>query len=146
MRNFSSLFMLFIRISFPWLLLLLLVAGLLEGIREVGCLGVGQIGEQIKSLNSYLQKRLSEIPSVTVYAPVHQGSILLFNKEGIPSERMGEALSRIGFCVRAGYHCSALGHTTLQTPEGGAVRISPSYCNTRAQMDALANAVEAIQA
>ncbi len=122
------------------------IAGLLEGIREVGRLGVGQIGEQVKSLNSYLQKRLSEIPSVTVYAPAHQGSILLFNKEGIPSERMGEALSRIGFCVRAGYHCSALGHTTLQTPDGGAVRVSPSHCNTRAQMDALANAVETIQA
>ena len=120
------------------------IAGLLEGIKEVKRIGVDRIGEQIADLNAYLLEQLKRIPGVTVYAPEHRGSILLFNKEGIPSETVGQKLSELGFCVRAGYHCSALGHTTLATPDGGAVRISPGIYNTRAQMDALATAIETL--
>ncbi len=120
------------------------IAGLLEGIREVRRLGISNIHERERGLNLHLQTQLERIGGVTVYAPQQHGSVLLFNKDGISSELLGRELNRYGFCVRAGYHCSALGHATLQTAQGGAVRVSPGIYNTKADMDAFAEAVETI--
>ena len=70
--------------------------------------------------------------------------ILLYNIEGREADRVGAELDRLGFCVRAGFHCAALGHTTLGTPRGGAVRVSPGIFNTKEQIDAFSSAVERI--
>lgn len=120
------------------------IVGLLEGIREVKKRGVERIGAHERALNLRLQSRLKCIPEVTVYAPMHHGSVLLFNVAGHSSEEVGQALNKMGFCVRAGFHCAALAHRTLGTPQSGAVRVSPGYNNTEVQMDAFADAVERI--
>lgn len=120
------------------------IVGLLEGIREVKRRGVEAIGAHEKALNLRLQKHLEGFPEVTVYAPMHHGSVLLFNIAGHSSEEVGQALNKMGFCVRAGFHCAALAHQTLGTPSTGAVRVSPGYSNTEAQMDAFAEAVKRI--
>ncbi|MBR2721733.1 MAG: aminotransferase class V-fold PLP-dependent enzyme [Clostridia bacterium] len=121
------------------------IAGLLEGIREVGRLGIERLHEQECVKFRALRQRLLRIPSVTVYAPDYEGSVLLFNKKGMPPDEMGRALDRLGFCVRVGYHCSALGHKTLGTlSDGGGVRVSFGPYNTLQQLDALADAVEGI--
>ncbi len=73
----------------------------------------------------------------TVYMPECEGSVLLFNLAGIPSERVGRYLGDRGICVRSGYHCSALGHKALGTLEGGAVRVSFSIFNGERDIDAL---------
>ena len=117
------------------------IVGLCEGLREVGRIGVQQIAAHERELYVHLRERLLSLPSVRVYAPHHVGSVLLFNVKGIPADRVGEELNRHGICVRAGYHCSALGHKTLRTPTGGAVRVSMGYFNTQAHVDALARAV-----
>lgn len=120
------------------------IVGLGEGLREVKRLGVEKIFHHISSLNSRLQKNLQQLPKVTVYAAQHLGSVLLFNIEGFSADEVGAALDRLGFCVRAGFHCAALGHTTLGTSSGGAVRVSPGIFNTNAHIDAFSTAVEGI--
>ena len=120
------------------------IAGLWAGIREVKRMGVDAIAHHITELNLRLQNRLRTMDGVTVYLPHCVGSVLLFNIEGISADRVGKELDRMGFCVRAGFHCAALGHTTLATPPSGAVRVSPGIFNTKAQIDALADAVEEI--
>ena len=120
------------------------IAGLLAGIGEVKRKGSEAISHHVEDLNRRLQKHLQELPNVIVYLPEYLGSVLLFNIEGRSADWVGGELDRLGFCVRAGFHCAALGHTTLGTPQGGAVRVSPGVFNTRAQMDAFASAVESI--
>ncbi len=117
------------------------IAGLYEGIRRVKQIGTEQILQHERRLNAHLQERLLALPGITVYTPHHIGSVLLFNVEGISADEVGNALNRKGICVRAGYHCSALGHATLHTPQGGAVRVSPGLYNTVSHMDAVLEAV-----
>lgn len=120
------------------------IAGLCEGIREVQRMGVEHIGDHERTLSAYLQQRLLNMPKVTVYVPHCVGSVLLFNVNGASADQVGNALNRKGICVRAGYHCSALGHSTLKTPAGGAVRVSPGIYSTTAHMDALVKAIREI--
>ena len=120
------------------------IAGLLAGIREVKRIGTEAVSRHVTELNLRLQNRLQTMEAVTVYLPHCVGSVLLFNIEGISADRVGNALDRMGFCVRAGFHCAALGHTTLATPPSGAVRVSPGIFNTKAQIDSFAEAVEEI--
>ena len=120
------------------------IAGLCEGIRAVKRIGVENIHEYTCYLTSVLRERLSQIERVRLYAPHHNGAVLLFNIDGISADRVGEMLDAQGICVRTGYHCSALGHATLQTPVGGAVRVSAGFFNAQAEMERTADVIKAI--
>lgn len=118
------------------------IAGLLAGIGEVKRMGIDAIHAHECRLIAHLARRLSYLPEVTLYAPQYQGSVLSFGIAGRSAEEVGLALNRMGFCVRAGFHCSALGHRTLGTDATGTVRVSVGYCTTEAQIDALADAAQ----
>ena len=120
------------------------IAGLCEGIRTVRRIGMEKIERHEREINLHIAELFSQMPQITVYAPMHQGAILLFNADGITADRMGQELNRRGFCVRSGYHCSALGHATLHTSLGGAVRVSPSLFNLHEQAETFAKAVYGI--
>ena len=100
------------------------IAGLRAGMEFVESVGVEAIGEHERRLGGGLRDRLMEIPKVTVYAPHREGGVVLFSVEGYTSDEVGRILDGEGICVRPGFHCSALGHGTLGTPDGGAVRVS----------------------
>ena len=117
------------------------IAGLCEGIRAVQNIGVERIGEYERMLLCGARERLEAIPRLRIYVPEDEGATLLFNIDGIPSETVCSALDAQGICVRGGYHCTALGHRTLGTPEGGAVRISFGIYNTVSELDALYRAL-----
>ena len=51
--------------------------------------------------------------------------IVSFNVKGVMPEKTAAILAKQGYCLRAGYHCSALAHTQLGT-ENGTVRFAPS--------------------
>lgn len=51
--------------------------------------------------------------------------IVSFNVKGFMPEKIAEIASKKGYCLRAGFHCSALAHTQLGT-ENGTVRFAPS--------------------
>lgn len=115
------------------------IAGLLEGVREVRRIGLDLIHSHEITLTERLCERLLDMPRITLYAPHHKGSVLLFSMQDISADRIGDILNSRGFCVRTGFHCAALAHATLQTPPSGAVRVSPSLFNTATQIDALAD-------
>jgi len=100
------------------------IAGLRAGMEFVESVGIEAIREHERRLGGGLRDRLMEIPKVTVYAPHREGGVVLFSVEGYTSEEVGRILDSEGICVRPGFHCSALGHGTLGTPDGGAVRVS----------------------
>ena len=120
------------------------IAGLCEGIRAVKRIGVENVHEYTCALTASLRERLLQMERVRVYAPHHEGAVLLFHIDGISADRLGEMLDRQGICVRAGYHCSALAHATLQTPNGGAVRISTGFFNTPAEIQRVADVISTI--
>ncbi len=117
------------------------IAGLCEGLRWVTEHGVESIHAHEMSLYQRAREGLGNLPGVTMLAPMYAGSVLSFYVDGMPSERVAALLNERGICVRGGYHCSALGHKTLGTPDGGAVRVSFGAVNTAYEVDALVDAV-----
>ena len=111
------------------------IAGLCEGIRFVRRLGVEAIAAHEQQLGYRLQELLLNTQGVKVYASQFVGSTVLFSVDGMPSDAVGRALDTHGFCVRCGFHCSALGHHTLGTPPSGAVRVSFGYFNRPAEVE-----------
>lgn len=117
------------------------IAGLCEGIRAVRALGEEAIHEHEKSLYRESAEMLGNTPGVTLYAPEYAGSTLLFNVDGFSAEETSRYLDSCGICVRGGYHCCALGHSTLGTPDGGAVRVSFGIFNKKFNCYALCKAL-----
>ena len=117
------------------------ISGLLQGIRFVQAIGVDRIREHEESLYCYARDRLSRIPRIRMAVPFHVGSVLLFNVDGYTSDEVAAELDRHDICVRAGFHCAALGHRTLRTPPTGAVRASFGWFNTPRDVDALVKCV-----
>lgn len=120
-------------------------AGLCAGIQCVRRMGIDSIRERENALGKRLKLALHELPWVTLYAPQHEGGTVLFSVKNMPSESVGEMLNEKSICVRAGFHCSALGHKTLKTPMDGAVRVSFGYNNTEAECDRLISAISALK-
>ena len=115
------------------------IAGLCEGIRAVRHTGIDTISQGERQICARLYEMLGNMRGVRLYAPEYsgKGSIVLFNFDGIPSERVASLLDENGVCVRGGYHCAALAHKTLGTPEGGAVRLSAGMFTKQSEADAL---------
>lgn len=120
------------------------IVALCEGVKFVKERGPESIHEHECAMFNLAFEMLSTLRGVEIYAPMHIGSVLLFNAKGLPSERLADMLNDYGICTRAGYHCSPLGHRTLGTPEGGAVRISFSPFNTMRELEFFYSAMKSI--
>lgn len=120
------------------------IAGLLAGIGEVNTRGISTIAAQDKHLYERARAMLSRFDGIRIYAPHCRGPVLLFSHAHIPADALGAQLDRRGICVRAGFHCAALGHGTLKTPDTGAVRLSFGMDTTPADLDALYGALKDI--
>ncbi|MBE6581974.1 MAG: aminotransferase class V-fold PLP-dependent enzyme [Ruminococcaceae bacterium] len=112
------------------------IAALCAGIKEVKRITVPNIEYLENALGRRLIEGLSVIKGITVYGN-YGGGTVLFNLDGRSSESVAHQLDENGICVRAGYHCCPLGHRTLNTPQGGAVRASVSVFNTKYDIDRL---------
>lgn len=123
-----------------------IIAGLCEGLRTVNDRGIKAISEHEAALFISAREALCNIPRISLYGADHVGSTLLFNVKDIPSEVLASRLDSFGICVRGGFHCSALGHKTLDTPDNGAARISFGIFNTQREVDSLAKALSIISA
>lgn len=67
--------------------------------------------------------------------------IVSFNVKGVMPEKTAAILAKQGYCLRAGYHCSALAHTQLGT-ENGTVRFAPSVFSNESDAVRLAGLVK----
>ncbi|MBR5600997.1 MAG: aminotransferase class V-fold PLP-dependent enzyme [Clostridia bacterium] len=120
------------------------IAGLLAGLGEVQARGIPCISAQDRHLYDRARAMLSRFEGVRIYAPHCRGPVLLFSHDRIPADALGAELDRRGICVRSGFHCAALGHGTLKTPDAGAVRLSFGMDNTPSDLDALYSALKDI--
>lgn len=121
-----------------------MIAGLCEGLRAINERGIKAISEHEASLFISAREALCNIPRISLYGADHVGSTLLFSMSGMPSEVLASRLDSFGICSRGGFHCSALGHKTLGTPEDGAVRVSFGIFNHQRDIDSLAKALSVI--
>lgn len=122
------------------------IAGLYEGIKAVTARGLDAIAQQEAALFEAARECLCNISGISLYAPSFAGATMLFNLHGLTSEALAHELNKYGICVRGGFHCSALAHRTLQTPDSGAVRVSFSMFNQLKDVDTLAKALSRISA
>ena len=120
------------------------IAGLCQGIEFVRQIGIENIASHEKRLWMRAFEQLSTIRKSKIYDVNNQGSVMLFNIDGISPDTLGELLSAKGFCLRTGYHCAALAHKTLGTIDRGGVRIGFGIFNTESEVDALCAEIAAI--
>lgn len=122
------------------------IAGLRAGIDYLSTVTPEAVREKETSLGVRVRDALCDIPGVRVAVPHHAGPVVLFTIDGMDSEQAAAYLDGCpdGVCVRPGYHCAALAHRTLGTPEGGAVRVSFGWFNTNRDADALIRRVREI--
>lgn len=117
------------------------IGGLCEGMRWLSSVGLEAIAEHERTLYRRAREIVGNLSDFEIYAPAYEGAVLLCNRKGMPSERLSASLDERGICTRGGYHCAALAHQTLGTPEGGALRISVGPFNTMSQIEALGTAL-----
>jgi len=100
------------------------------------------------SLCGRLMNGLSAIDGVTLYGVADPGlrsSVVSFNIKDVDPATVGDTLdSEYDIAVRVGIHCAPDAHKTIGTFPRGAVRISPGYFNTAADIDAAIEAVKSI--
>ena len=120
------------------------IVGLEAGIKALRAIGLQKIATHEDLLFKKAVRLLSEIHGVTVYARRHSGSVISFNIEGLPSDRVANLLSEHDICVRGGFHCNPMAHATLGSDLGGSVRASFSPFNTDDDVFALADVVRDI--
>jgi cysteine desulfurase/selenocysteine lyase len=88
----------------------------------------------------YGRERLSEVPGLELYGDSqHRTSILPFNINGIHHYDLGILLDTQGVAVRTGHHCTQPIMTALGVE--GTVRASLALYNTKAEIDALIEAI-----
>lgn len=123
------------------------IAGLCEGVDFIEKNTVEYIDGYEKKLWERAYSDLCDIPEIKIYAPEYAGPIFSFNIEGYNSDEVGNILSGYGICVRTGFHCSMLGHSTLKTDNGiygGCIRASFGMANTLRDVDLLCRRVKEI--
>ncbi len=117
------------------------IVGLCEGIKSVKSHGINTIFSHERELFVYLRNNLLNISKVNVYCPNFYGNTLSFDLQAMPPERVCALLDAENICVRAGFHCSALGHTSLGTKSCGTVRVSFGIYNTKNDIDKLISVI-----
>lgn len=111
------------------------IAGLLEGVKFVRAIGFEEIQEKEQALALRLADILKSTRGVTLYAPDHIGSTLLFNIDGIPPNKAAALFDDFDICLRGGLHCSPLAHAALGTGDDGALRASLGFFNNPEEIE-----------
>jgi selenocysteine lyase/cysteine desulfurase len=118
------------------------IVSLKSGINFVTHMGLDRIYHHESELCDVFMRGIRDLPNVVIY---RNGTskylpIVSFNVKGVPSNELGEYLDQHNFCLRAGFHCSALAHQQLGTTTG-TVRFSPSMFNTKREVLALISTI-----
>ena len=102
-----------------------------------------------QTLMGYLLPRLAELPNVKVYvAPTEaeQAGVVSLNVKGFRANEVAAILDQHhDIAVRAGHHCAALIHRHLEDKTyDGTVRVSVGAFTTKADLDALVDALRGL--
>jgi cysteine desulfurase / selenocysteine lyase len=114
--------------------------GLGAAMDYVNSFGMDAIFAHEKMLLSYATERLSEINSLTIIGTTQQkGAIVSFIVEGAHPHDVSTVIDRAGVAVRAGHHCAQPAMDRFGVT--GTCRASFAMYNTKADVDALADAI-----
>ncbi|MGC9259855.1 MAG: aminotransferase class V-fold PLP-dependent enzyme [Phycisphaerae bacterium] len=96
---------------------------------------------------------VADIAALTIYGPkgpnaaANRVGTLSFNVQGYSPQELGGILDEsFSIAVRPGLHCSPYAHRVIGTFPDGAVRMSPGYFNTVADIDLLLEALHQVTA
>ena len=124
------------------------IAGLKAGVEFVLKQGISNIYHHEWGLTQDLMEGLEQIPGVILLGPNRgkpRTGIVSFNIEGRDAAEIAFILDKqYNIAVRAGYHCTPLGHQTAGTSKGGAVRASVGYDTTYEDIESLLSAIRLI--
>lgn len=124
------------------------LAGLEAGVKLVLAETPAQIFEHELNLANRMIEGLQSIDGVRVLGPVlgkpRTGIAAFVVKHANPSEIAYILDQHYGIAVRAGFHCTPLGHQAAGTYSSGAVRASVGYTTTRQEVEALIGAIREI--
>ncbi|RUT33748.1 aminotransferase class V-fold PLP-dependent enzyme [Paenibacillus zeisoli] len=122
------------------------IAGLGEGVKEVLAEGVENIYSREWQLTQELMRGLADIPGISLLGPAlgaPRTGIVTFNVADQDAAEVAFRLDReYQIAVRAGFHCTPLGHETAGTTLTGAVRASVGYSTTAYEVNALIKAMQ----
>jgi len=108
-------------------------------------LGLGRIGAHEADLLRYATARLSAIGRLAIVGTAaEKASVLSFVMDGVHPHDIAQVLDSRGVAVRAGHHCAQPLMARFGLP--ATVRASFGLYNTRAEVDALAEALERVEA
>ncbi|MCA0170742.1 aminotransferase class V-fold PLP-dependent enzyme [Bacillus sp. RAR_GA_16] len=121
------------------------IAGLLAGLGAIKKMGLLEIRKHEQKLTEMLIKGLGQIDYVSVYGPAERLGVIPFTIEGIDAQEIAIILDQhYHIAVRAGLHCTPLGHETIGTSSTGAVRLSVGPYNTEDEVYKVIQAIEEI--
>lgn len=124
------------------------ICGLKAGVDYIKKLGLDYVLQKESELAAYTFDGLSNIKGVELYSkncyPLYIAPVISFNVKNLHSERVAELLNVGGIAVRGGYHCAGLSHKYMGTQQKGTVRVSPSFFNTKKDINILLNLTEKI--
>ena len=117
--------------------------GLGAAIDYVEKIGFDRILRHESELSARAHERLALIPGLTIYGPEieKKGAILSFTVDRVHPHDLSDLLDRRGIAIRAGHHCTMPLHEHLQLT--ATARASFAFYNTLAEIDALADAIQA---
>ena len=115
------------------------LAGLLAGVRFVLEQGVERIRAHEMALTGRLIERLQVVPGLSILGPgdlARRTAVVSITVEGYFPDQLAAVLDKVfGVATRAGLHCAPQAHRAAGTLECGALRFSPGYFTTAAEVD-----------
>jgi cysteine desulfurase family protein len=124
------------------------LAGLTEGVNFVLKETPQAIHAKELLLTFELMEGLQRIPGITLLGPdigEERTAIVTFLLDGVDPSEMAFLLDQqFGIAVRAGFHCTPLGHETAGSYDTGAVRASPGYFTQESDIVSLIDAISEI--
>ncbi len=121
------------------------IAGLLSGVNFVQDTGVDLIRRHEMELCQMLTEGLKQLPGCVILGPEdmkERAPVVSAVFDGYVPDQLAAVLDKVfGIATRAGLHCAPQAHRTAGTLETGALRLSPGYFTTQADIN---TAIEAI--
>lgn len=121
------------------------IAGLGAGVKFILDHGVDRIRAHETDLTAYALEQFKTIPGLIIYGPdsaSFRTGVVAFNFNNIAPEEVTYVLDEVyEIMARSGLHCAPQAHRAIGTVEGGTVRVSFGYFNTREEIDTLISAL-----
>jgi cysteine desulfurase/selenocysteine lyase len=115
--------------------------GLGAAIDYLNEIGMDKIAAYEHELLEYATRRLSDIPGLRIIGTAREkASVISFTIGDIHPHDIGTILDQEGIAVRAGHHCAQPVMQFYKVP--ATARASFAFYNTKAEIDALAAAIE----